>query len=219
MLRVPNKLPCNLRNSSINSSRYSSILCRCIITTHRVKSVLFVNSVTLSRYSSGITTGLQSKLVKGCHLCLVIKGQFMNPPWSDCHWKFHITEYLKTLFSHYGVFLNYSAQREILRQIKEDHCIVSLNLAVDTQGKNVTEHKLPDGEVIKINDYERYNAPEVLFNPPLMGYQFAGIPDSIISSLMKISRASEHVWETSFYLAESALKGIKPELSKKSTYV
>lgn len=189
-----------------------------LFTTHRVKSVLFVNSVTLSCYSSGITTGLAIEIGEGMSfIAPVIKGQIYEPSLVRLPiGNFDITEYLKTLFSHYGVFLNYSAQREILRQIKEDHCIVSLNLAVDTQGKNVTEHKLPDGEVIKINDYERYNAPEVLFNPPLMGYQFAGIPDSIISSLMKISREYLRTCLGNIVLSGGGahLKGIKARIVK-----
>ncbi|PKM85954.1 MAG: hypothetical protein CVU87_13635, partial [Firmicutes bacterium HGW-Firmicutes-12] len=151
-----------------------------LFTTHRVKSVLVVNSVALSCFSAGTTTGLTVEIGEGLtFIAPIMNGQLYDPsiiklPLGNVD----INEYMKTLFSHYGVFLNYSGQREILRQIRENHCKVSLNLAQDAVGQTVTEYNLPDGDSIQINDYERYNAPEVLFNPSLLGYQFAGIPDS-----------------------------------------
>ncbi len=189
-----------------------------LFTTHRVKSVLFINSVALSCYSSGVVTGLTIEIGEGMtFIAPIIKGQIYEPSLIKLPLgNFDITEYLKTLFSHYGVFLNYSAQREILRKIKEEHCKVSLDLARDSAGQVVTEYKLPDGDVIKINDYERYNAPEVLFNPTLLGYQFAGIVDSAISSLMRISRDYLRTCLGNIVLSGGGahLKGLKARLIK-----
>ena len=68
-----------------------------------------------------------------------------------------------------GYAFNRSADFETVRQIKEKLCYVGYDLevekrlALETTTLNTT-YTLPDGRVIKLSS-ERYEAPEVLFNP------------------------------------------------------
>lgn len=46
-------------------------------------------------------------------------------------------------------------------------------------------YKLPDGNVIEVG-MERFNAPEVLFNPELIGEEYPGIHETITNSIQKV---------------------------------
>jgi actin-related protein len=46
-------------------------------------------------------------------------------------------------------------------------------------------YKLPDGNIIEVG-MERFNAPEVLFNPELIGEEYPGIHETITNSIQKV---------------------------------
>lgn len=91
----------------------------------------------------------------------------------------HITTYLIKLLQVRGYNFNRSADFETARQIKEKCCFIGYDLRIENQlaletTTLITKYELPDGRVIKL-DRERYQAPEVLFNPELMGVEQDGI--------------------------------------------
>lgn len=83
-----------------------------------------------------------------------------------------MTEYLIKLLMLRGYAFNSSADFELVREIKEDLCYVSIDIpkerkiAKDTTVIN-TEYKLPNGETIIVGR-ERFEAPEILYNPALL---------------------------------------------------
>jgi len=91
----------------------------------------------------------------------------------------HVTKYLIKLLQVRGYAFNRTADFETVRQIKEKLCYVGYDmevenrLALDTTTL-IKSYELPDGRVIKM-DRERYEAPEVLFNPGLLDSDSGGI--------------------------------------------
>jgi len=91
----------------------------------------------------------------------------------------HITRYLIKLLQVRGYAFNRSADFETVRQIKEKLCYVGYDLAIEKQlaletTTLVQTYTLPDGRVIKVGQ-ERYEAPEVLFQPHLLDMDTQGI--------------------------------------------
>jgi centractin len=126
----------------------------------------------------------------------------------------NVTEYLqKLLRRNTGYSFHTSSEFEIVRTIKEQCCSVVLNpnkldefstvsssvssLPSSTSSSSNSSsssssasssskqpYKLPDGSVIDLGN-EISRAPELLFSPSLLGYEYHGIHDLLISSVMR----------------------------------
>jgi len=82
-----------------------------------------------------------------------------------------------------------TAEREIIRDVKEKLCYVSMDFDADMIAAKQTagmekEYELPDGNVITLGN-EMFRCPEVLFQPSLIGKEAAGVHDLIFQSIMK----------------------------------
>jgi len=101
----------------------------------------------------------------------------------------HITEYLIRLLQIKGYAFNSSADFETVREIKEKFCMVSANIDQDRKLDRETTfynsfYKLPNSKVIKISN-EKFEAPEIMFNPMLIQNELPGIPEMIIKCVQK----------------------------------
>ena len=99
----------------------------------------------------------------------------------------HITEYLVRLLQKKGYSFNSSADFEFVRELKEKYCFVSNDIENDRQLERQTTfynsyHLLPDETRIRISD-EKFEAPEILFNPSLIGKEYDGIPYMMMKSI------------------------------------
>jgi len=100
-----------------------------------------------------------------------------------------LTDYLLKILSERGLHLTSSAEREIVKDIKEKLTYVALDY--DTELKEATttsskdaNYEMPDGTIVTIGS-ERFRCPEVLFKPSLIGKEFPGIHESCYNSIMK----------------------------------
>lgn len=94
-----------------------------------------------------------------------------------------MTEHLQLLLRKSGIPLYTSAEKEIVRFIKEKTCYVSLNPVKQEKELAVeTDFVLPDGQVIKLGN-ERFRAPEILFNPDIIGLEVPGIHQVVVDSI------------------------------------
>jgi centractin len=95
-----------------------------------------------------------------------------------------VTEYLQLLLRKSGYSFHTTAEKEIVRIIKEKACYIALNPSKeekDFSGK-YDDFRLPDGNIIKLGP-ERFRAPEILFNPDLIGLEYPGIPQLLVDSI------------------------------------
>ena len=106
-----------------------------------------------------------------------------------------ITDYLVKLLTERGFSLTTVEQREVIRTLKEKICYVALDLNQEVRKLLPrSKHKLPDGQVISIGN-ERFQCPEALFQPSLLGVESAGIHEACYNSIMK---CKEDVRKTMF---------------------
>lgn len=98
-----------------------------------------------------------------------------------------ITRYLIKLLLLRGYAFNHSADFETVRIMKEKLCYIGYDL--ETEQKLALEttvlvqsYTLPDGRVIKVGG-ERFEAPEVLFQPHLINVEGQGIAELVFSTI------------------------------------
>ena len=95
-----------------------------------------------------------------------------------------VTDHLQLLLRKAGYNLSTTAEREVVRIIKEKMCYVALNPGKeekDASGRTET-FTLPDGNAVHLGP-ERFRAPEILFNPELIGLEYAGVHQVVVDSI------------------------------------
>jgi actin-related protein len=100
-----------------------------------------------------------------------------------------LTLYLVKLLCERGHHFTTSAERDIVRDIKEKLCYVALNFKEEmdkaTAGNSLEKkYDMPDGSSLTIGS-ERFRCPEVLFDPKLIGKEFGGIHEVTNDSIQK----------------------------------
>lgn len=96
-----------------------------------------------------------------------------------------ITNYLQILLRRNGRTFHTSSELEVVRQIKENCCVVAFNPSEqEKQNQTSNAYKLPDGSSVDVG-INSFRAPEVLFHPELIGSEYRGVHDCLVNSIMQ----------------------------------
>lgn len=155
------------------------------------KSCYIAIQAVLTLYAQGLVTGVVVDSGDGVtHIVPVFEG-FSLPHLTrrlDVAGR-DVTRYLIKLLLVRGYAFNRTADFETVRQIKEQLCYVGYDLELEKRLANETtvlsrSYTLPDGRVIRVGG-ERFEAPEVLFEPHLIDIEGGGMADLLFDCIHK----------------------------------
>ena len=139
-------------------------------------------------YASGRTTGVVLDVGEGVTHCIPVYEGHALPhsiTRSDVAGR-DVTRRLQLLLRRSGLSLTTSAEADFVRSMKEETCFITPTGAMDelVEKDAKTQYQLPDGQTITLSS-ERYQAPEILFNPSLLGSEENGVADVLVNSILK----------------------------------
>ncbi|RKP12619.1 actin-related protein [Piptocephalis cylindrospora] len=180
--------PVLLTEAPLNPRHHRDQAAQIFFETFNVPAFYTSIQAVLSLYASGRTTGVVLDSGDGVtHAVPVFEG-FAMPhavQRADIAGR-DVTDYLSLLLRKAGYHFSTTAEREVVRIIKEKTGYVALNPSKeekDVSGK-LDDFRLPDGNVIKLGT-ERFLAPEILFKPDLIGLEYPGIPQLVTNAIAK----------------------------------
>lgn len=183
-LRVlPEDQACLLTEPPKNPKSNREKMCEVMFEKFNVPGLYIAIQAVMSLYSSGKTTGAVMDIGDGAtHMVPIFEGHGLNHLTVRLNLAGRdITDYLKNLLMKRGYSLVSSAELEVVRDIKERLCYVTMDTDKELQRAQVDptierQYEMPDGQFIRIST-ERFQSPEVLFTPELIGLEISGIPD------------------------------------------
>jgi actin len=192
-LRVsPDEHPIMLTEAPLNPKINREKMTQIMFETFSVPAMYVAIQATMSLYSAGRTTGLVCDAGDGVtHTVPIYEGfsiphavQRIQLAGRD------LTDFMVKLMTERGHAFTSSAEREIVRDLKEKTAFIALDFEAAMKeshesSKYEKNYELPDGRVITVGN-ERFRCPELLFKPlELGGKEMDSIQDLTFRSIQE----------------------------------
>ncbi len=191
-LRVaPEDHPVLLTEAPMNPKKNREQMIQIMFETFQAPAMYVKIQAVLSLLASGRTTGLAVDSGDGVtHSVPIFEGYSIDSAITRIDLSgSDLTSYLMKILHERGNKFSTTSEREVVRDIKEKLTYVALEFDAEMQSNaahNTIEksYELPDGNVIVLGN-ERFRAPEVLFQPHLIGREMMGMHESVFSSIQQ----------------------------------